>query len=518
MQHFVSKVFTYYSTNITKIIYYTCAFTLGIVFLERLFIIFSYEAHTAGIDNNFDYPIIRSLAGYTMYPNPEEYPFAVNPYAPLFFIVCKWVALLLNIDPTNTIEVYWVSRSVCLLADIGTGLIFFRILRDYAKVKNKISVICTALFFCIISFLGYTINRSDAFFLFFYCSSIYALLRFTDSKTILASLVPAILTTLCIFSKQNGVSLLILIPIWFIAGKNYRSAVLFILFSCAFITGMFFYFEYIYTDHFFSRHIIDALKNKIDPSWFYIYVFKLIAPTYLTLPLAASLVIAVKSIAENNQPILKKLSIVCVFQFLLSTALSLKWGSSVGYYNESLLLGFIIVALFFTKISPAIKKNTLPYTGIYAYPALLVLIIHMTAQMYFFFLNNNGESKEKYDEQVQVGNYIKKTINTQNRYVLDLSNADFNFFKNILFKECAAPNIDAVSCCTLPDRIFDYSELLNGLRSGKIMFIIKENRSIQNSIWDADIRHYKQDTNFTHYSIYKYDSIAVNASTKTQGF
>lgn len=509
MQHFFSKAFSYYSTNITKIIYYTCAFTLGIVFIERLFIIFSYEGHTAGIDNNFDYPIIRSLAGFSIYPNPEGYPYAVNPYAPLFFIVCKWVALLLHVNPTDTISVYWVSRSVCLVADIGTCLIFFRLLRKYAKANNAIAIICTTLFFSIISFLGYTINRSDAFFLLFYCSTIYVLLKFSDSKSILASLLPAILTTLCIFSKQNGIALLMLVPVWFIVGKNYRLLLLFILFSFIFLTGMFLYFEYIYTNNFFSRHIIDALKNKIDPRWFYVYVFKLIAPSYFTLPLAASLIIAIKSIAENNQSLLKKLSILCLLQFMLSTALSFKWGSSLGYYNESFLLAFIVIPFFYNIIPSPIKKAGILTTGIYTYPAFLILLIHMTGQLFFFFLNNNSESKENYDEQVQIANYIKRSINTQDKYVLDLSNADFNFFKNLLFKESAAPNIDAVNCCTLPANIFDYSGLLNGLQNGRIMFIIKGNGDMQNNTWGVDIQHYKQDTTFTHYSIYKYDSIAV---------
>src|SRR5205809_334436 len=112
----LSPLFLWYSLRMRKIIYYTCICTLAIVFLERLLIIFSFEAHTVGIDNNFDYPIIRSLAGFSIYPNPETYPYAVNPYAPLFFIVCKWVAMLLHCTADNTIGVYRISRAVCLLA------------------------------------------------------------------------------------------------------------------------------------------------------------------------------------------------------------------------------------------------------------------------------------------------------------------------------------------------------------------------------------------------------------------
>jgi hypothetical protein len=509
MRQFISTAFSLYSVNINKIFYYTCAIALAVVFTERFLIIFSYEPQIAGIDNNFDYPVIRSLAGFSIYPNPEDYPYAVNPYAPLFFFVCKWVASLFQISPTDTIAVYWTSRSVCLLTDSVTCILLFRLLYRHFRTDKATAVISVSLFFCIVSFLGYTANRSDAFFLFFYCSTIYVLIRLSESKTIWASLFPAILTTLCIFSKQNGISLLLIVPVWFIAGKNYRSLILYLAFSAFFLISTFLYFECIYTDHFFHRHLIDALKNQIDPQWFYVYIFKAITPSYLTLPLALSLIISIRSIAENNASLLRRLGIICIIQFLFSTALSFKWGSSLGYYNESFLLAFIITALFFT-IFPQPIRSAFHNMAIYIYPVVSVLFVHMIAQLYFFYINSPAEAKEKLNEQIQISNYIKSTIGTTNKYAIDLSGADFNFFKNILFKESAAPNIDAVGCCTLPGKIFNYSGLLDGFKNGKIMFIIKEKSSIEQSVWGIDIQHYKADTVFAHYSIYKYTPPLVN--------
>ena len=140
MRRLFSQAFSWYSVNINKILFYTCSITLLLLFLERLSIIFSYEAHTAGIDNNFDYPIIRWLAGYSMYPNPSDYPFAVNPYAPLFFIISKHVASAFHINPANTIAVYRISRSVALLADIGTCTCLFFILKRLLKASRYFSI------------------------------------------------------------------------------------------------------------------------------------------------------------------------------------------------------------------------------------------------------------------------------------------------------------------------------------------------------------------------------------------
>jgi len=511
MQQLIKKLFLWYSLHINIIIRYTCCAVLAVLFIERLCIIFSYEPHLAGIDNNFDYPVIRSLAGYSIYPNPAAYPYAVNPYAPLFFIFCKWVALAFHVSANDTIAVYRVTRSVALLADSGTCILLFCILRRFAKARKAVSLVALTGFFSILCYLGYTFNRSDAPFLLFYTASLFVLLSPSSASRIIRPLTLAVLATLCIFSKQNGISLLLLVPIWLLQEKSYRALFYFILFSSICFAGMFLYFQNFYTDHFFSEHIINSLKNKIDPRWFYVYVFKLMAGSYLAIPLAVSLVIAVKSIADSNSPgLLKKLGVFFALQFLLSTALSLKWGSSQGYYNESFLAGFILITTYYSSASSSGWPALLKTAGVYLYPAMLLFILHITAQLYFFFINSRDEAKEKFAEQVQISNYIKKELPSQNSYVIDLSNADFNFFKNLLYKECAAPNIDAVNCCTMPDKIFNYSELLLGLRTGKILFLIETKGSSQESLWGVDIQHYKIDSSFTSYTVYRYSPVPLN--------
>jgi len=509
MQQRLLNGFSWYSITINKIIFYTCGITLAVLFLERLGIIFSYEGYTAGIDNNFDYPIIRSLAGYSLYPNPSAYPFAVNPYTPLFFIVCKCAAVIFHINAIDTISVYRISRSVALLADTGTGILIFLIVRKFLKAGTMLTISVIALLFTIICFLGYTINRSDSLFLFFYCGTLFVLIKRSFAANRMQPLVIAVLTTLCIYSKQNGISLLLLVPVWFAQEKDYRSLLQFLLLTFVFCAGLFVYFEYYYTNHFFSEHIINALKNKIDPRWFYVYVFKLTAGSYLTLPLAAALITSVKSIAENSNQLLKKLGWFFILQFFFSTALCFKWGSSQGYYNESFLTAFIVITAFYkSTVSPKLHLFV-KMVGMYTYPALLVMLIHVTAQLFFFFLNSKTEAKGKFDEQVEVSNYIRKEIGIQNRYVIDLSGADFNFFKNLLYKESAAPNMDAVSCCTLPAGIFDYSGLLSDLKTGKILFHIEGKDFSHDSLWGVDIRHFKEDTTFNSYRIYKYDPLKL---------
>lgn len=509
MQQALAVFFRWYSANIRRIVFYACCTILGIVMLERLLIVFSYEAHTAGIDNNFDYPIIRSLAGYSIYPNPSDFPYAVNPYAPLFFIICTKLATLLHYGANDTIAIYRISRMVCLLADTGTCILLFVMLRRFSFAGNPLALACTTVFFTIVSYLGYTINRADALFLLFFTATIFLLFNFKTRRLALHTLLLAILATVCIFSKQNGISLLLLVPTWLLVGRNYRAAAAFTLFTGILFAGMFLYFELVYSQRFFSDHIINALKNKIDPRWFYVYITKLIAPTYLTLPLLAALVVAVEVIAGQQQIFLKKLGVIFIIQLFFSTGLCFKWGSSLGYFNECFLLAFLLMAHFYTRAAKEKLSGLIHPACIYTFPAYCIFIFHMVAQLYFFFINSRNEARQKFTEQVQIANYIKKRISVSGKYVMDLSNPDFNFFKNLLYKEMAAPNMDAVACCTLPDSIFNYSGLTGGLNNGKIIFLIQSKTAPEQAKWGIDLSAYKPDTSFSNYCIYRFDASAV---------
>ena len=506
MSNKIAKTFSWYTSNINKIIFLTCLFTLVVFSVERIALIFSYEGHLAGIDNNFDFPVIRYLAGYPIYPDPNVYPFVVNPYAPLYFIVSKWIASSLHIHAENVISVYRVTRSVAFVADAGTCYVLFLLLKKVAKCTRQTAIIAIAFFYTIICYLGYTFNRSDCLFLFFNSCTFFILLSNKPGGKIIKPLLLSILVVLTIFSKQNGITLILLIPLWLMLNRNFIHLILFILFTTILLSSTFWYFQYVFTDHTFALHIVNALKNRIDPRWFYIYIFKLMATSPLILPLAVALVITIKSLALNHHSFLSKLGILYAVQLIFVTGLSLKWGSSLGYFNESFFTSFLVISVCFTAAHNQASHWQSAGILTYLYPVLLIFIIHATTQMYFYFLNGRAKNEAHYNEQLTVSRYLKKEIGDKNNYVLDLNAPDVNFFKNILYKESAAPNFDAVDCCTLPDHIFDYRELVNGLQNGKIRFLIEKKGKREESLWNINLDRYKMDTTMFEYSIYKFDN------------
>src|SRR5689334_22001644 len=110
---------------------------LVLLLVVRTGIVFCYQGHLGGIDNNFDYPVMRLLKSLSIYPDPQNYPFAVNPYAPLFFYVSKIVCSITGIEAGDTIQIYFATRSVCLFCDLITMFMLYRVMRKYFQIERS---------------------------------------------------------------------------------------------------------------------------------------------------------------------------------------------------------------------------------------------------------------------------------------------------------------------------------------------------------------------------------------------
>jgi hypothetical protein len=510
MRKIITNGFLWYTNHVGKIIFWTCFAAIVVLILERVAIIFSYQGHLAGIDNNFEYPIIRSLAGFSIYPDPNAYPYAVNPYAPGFFILCKWIATALHHSADDTFAIYRIGRTIALLADLGSCWILYSLLRTRAELSRAASLIWTSFFLIILCFLGYSFNRSDCLFLFFYCLSVYLLLSPVSAHGAMSGLVLAVSVGLALFSKQNGFSLLVLVPLWLAMKRNYKSLAFFVCFILLLCFGGYYYFEFISSRHHFSEHVFQALRNRVDPKWFYIYIFKLLADSHLILPLLLAAIVSGKALTENRKPLLSSLSALYLTQLLINLGLCFKWGSSLGYFNESFFLSLIVLAIWARDIFQSARGSLLLPFGAYLYPVLLIFILHVGLQLYFYYIHNTGKARVHFEEQVALSQYIKKEIGGNDLYVLDLSRPDVDFYKNLLYKESAAPNFDAVDCCTLPDRIFNYSGMIQGLRNGKVLFLIEGNSNPEKTIWNTPLDHYLKDTTIGDNTLYRFDLKRTN--------
>jgi hypothetical protein len=135
-------------------------------------------------------------------------------------------------------------------------------------------------------------------------------------------------------------------------------------------------------------------------------------------------------------------------------------------------------------------------------PLFVLFFIHVCTQGYLFFIQNQDEKKKIYNDQSAIRIYLRPRL--EGNYVLNLGNQNGDFFKTLFYKEAVVPNYDVVSCCSLPDKIFDYSTLLNDLQNGKIRYLLIPEKETITEIWGIPLQQFKKDTSINRHVIYKY--------------
>ncbi len=498
--YFLNKV----SEQYTSKIYRTCFFTALVIFLLllifRSLLVFTYNPEIGGIDNNFVYAVIRSMAGYDIYPDPTQFPYAVNLYTPLYFNLCSFIGNFLNLNIDEPINIYRLCRFVSLISDLITCLLFFRILIKTTPLKKEIAFLITALFACILCFLGYTFCRSDSLFLSFYAATFYILLTSSIKKSLAKNIFLAVLTTACIYSKQNGIILPALIAVWIFLNHSLKRSVSYLFIFILFFTGLFLLYNYSLGYSYFTSHTIDALKNRIDLHWFYAAIFKRFADSLIIVPLYISLYISFIYLNKGSGKE-KSLGIVFLLQILFSLGASLKWGSTAGYFNESFFIGLILIANYISATDRTAQSFSKKLAAWYL-PLFTLFSSFVCVNGYLFYIQKQKMKKEVYNDQVVIRNYLAPKL--ESTYVFNLGDQNGDFFKTLFYKQAVVPNYDAVSCCTLPDKTFDYSNLLTDLRSGKIAWLIMPEKTITLEQWGVSLDHFKKDTIIKGHIIYKF--------------
>ncbi|MEI9946651.1 MAG: hypothetical protein WDN26_20815 [Chitinophagaceae bacterium] len=374
------------------------------------------------------------------------------------------------------------------------------ILAKSYRAKKQLALLAVAFFASILCWFGYTFSRSDSLMLTFYAACIYVVTKPVKSNDFFKPLILALLSVACILSKQNGITVPIVIIVWLFIKNARKTAIYYSIFFLILFVGVLSIYNSIYP-HLFENTVM-ALRNRIDFPWFYTYIFKKMMDSIWALPLYFSFILAIrqwiKPATEDDRP----LGAIFILQAVFSLAFSLKLGSGIGYFNESVFIGFIILTRKLANTQSinafAFGKKAIAWT----LPLIILFSIHTLLQGYLLFIKDQEEKKVMYNEQKEIRDYLRPKL--QGRYVLNMTNPNTHFFKTLLYREIAVPNIDIVDCCTMPDEIFDYSSLKKDISNGKINFLITDDKTNVKELWNISLSHFSIDTVIHGYTIYKY--------------
>ena len=485
-----------------RLLFITGIGALLILFVFRFLLIFSGNGELYGIDNTFVYSITRTLAGYDLYYNPEQFPYTITLYSPLYYNICTLIGRLFHINVENPIQVYQLCRSVSLVCDIVTCGLLYLILRKRFQIQNEITVLAIAVLATVLCYLGYTFSRCDSLLLTMYALFIYQLTGPLIQQNRSRIFFLALLSVACIFSKQNGIVVPLLALVWLFIHKAGKMAIYYSIFFIIIFFPVLLTYVYVLNYHYLFDNTITALQNGIVLSWFYVDIFKRLMNSLWILLLYIPLMLSLIYWYKPSSLFVKSLSAIFIIQFVFSLGTSLKDGSSAGYFNENYFLGTIIFCYVIHTYQTKPVNFYINKIILFFLPLFILFLLHTVAQGYLFFIQKRNEKMILYQQQKNIRDYLRPQL--KNNYVFNLGNQNTDFFKTLFYKEMAVPSFDIVDWCTIPRKTFDYTVLKNDFSNGKIAYIISPEGTTYSSIWGVSLQNYHKDTTINGFNIYRF--------------
>lgn len=497
--------FDFYKLNFLSLTTYVSLLSLLVFLAMRVLLIFSYSSDIGGIENNVIYSISKVLYGLPLFGDPEDANFDVTQYPPFYYNLVILFGKALSLSPLENLHgIYILSRTISLLINLLGGFILYRLLVKLLSVNKQIAFISCTLYFLYLTRIHFA-GRPDALFSLLFIVYLYIFCYFlkeevttsnkldNSSKLKSSSVIPAGLfqnkmfllflgaacIVLSIFTKQNGIQLLVIPPLFFLLTKNYKSFLGFSLMTPILlaITLMAFIAQY---DGYFLKNNIGGLNNGISITRAY--------DVFSHFFLKSSLVFAAGIIAcffifdtrRSHQERFICLNIFVVFGFAFAT--SVKEGSWINYYNEFIIATLVFAALEINKLLH-LKVNPEQYariSGALLASYLILLMPNIIGQKLFHeHLGDIKSPASRFNEKLLFAKNLNTLLSKHpDTYFLSFD-TDINC---MLANRSVAPNKDIIPSQSK----FDYSKYHAKFNAGIIKYIVVPNTLSINSFIGND--------------------------------
>ncbi len=447
-----------------------------ITLFVRIYLIDFYKSNSGGVDQNIIYGLQRILEGQPLYQNPEAPPFAIMQYTPLFYHLTAWAGSLAGIGAEDVHQVYMLSKTAALVCNLLTVLIVALTLKLFLRKRSD------ALLFSLPAFMILTVHyylRVDSLQLLLFAAGIYATLRYLRSTNALWLMIAALITALCILSKQNGVLLPLLISgyLALVKGK-WGAAIGFGLASLAFFGGI---LHWIIGGDWMSfyQNAYLGLKNGFDylfPVTIFTsqFFFDLI-PWYFLCFIAVA-----KFIRRPELPVAQHFILFsAIASFFFAVITGLKIGSANNYFTEFLVL--MILFLPYLLSHPLsqhqlfrIGRKQVTLKG-YAIFCLVVLLASKTVGLFssVFIERWFKEEQHLYQSATELKNKLEQKGIPQEGEWIYFSRR--HFLDNVFFDRTLFPNKDLINIVEeYNPGVYDFSRFTDSMNLGLVSYIITD--------------------------------------------
>ncbi len=381
---------------------------------------------------------------------------------------------------TDSFSIRIFSRIFSLISLTSIVLITRHFLLSRLKINKKFTYLILALIL-IFSFPWYSISRPDVLLMLLLTLAIIQINSIIDNPRIRNILLLSFIFALSIFVKQTALFYTIFFLIGLLVIKEFKSSGMLLLLTGVFCIIIYFLIDLLgYDLQFYRLNVLKGVDNGLSLSRALEMSYSVYFSYYLTF--TSLLIISCSMVFQklkNDKLGLFLISINILF-FISSTIFALKVGSTINYYNESLIFQLILSALIFEHLSISQKSFSKIFLLI---TVIQISLIHIVAYRARILRAVIIQDYSKIEYKKEVNEFLNKNIDSSFFVTNDRSIALANL------KHVAIFSNDIHQLCYL-EKTFDYSEMQNSLKLGQIKFIIETEKIDQ--LFDVGIKdHYK---------------------------
>lgn len=443
---------------------------LGNLLLLAGFVGLDYDI--SGVESNVVFTIQNILTDNSLlYVNPEQIPFTVTQYSPLYYLIADSMISILGIGAENDLAIRIAGRLMSIITCLIVAILFYNIAKRQIGVNSKVALV---LSLGIITFPvpWYYLTRPDVLVALTYLLFISTILRYIDKAGFGKAVILGALTFMAISAKQSGIFLIGIGGLFFLYYRDFKG--LLGAFTGFLLTGIIFSSLFIwagYNGTYLLDNIVKGVDNGFSFRSFADHTLLAFGSMYGAYALGTAYIVF--KIIKDKSLLDRKMHFMlsfAFFLFLFSTLTATKKGSSANYYHDFLIVTLLIWAYYLNHVTPQISQKWMNRAVLFlGLSVLLTAVVHV--KTYTFV---NFKKMTEYDNSLaEVNDLVNKELGDSYLY----SNV-----RQVSLKHpgrVMMPQFDIAECCAYPRGIYNYDEFCKLMVSGKLKFLIFDSEAPQ---------------------------------------
>ena len=438
-----------------------------LMLMVRVLLVYARTADLAGMEMNVIYGIQRIMSHNGLYTDPQQPPFAIVLYSPLYCYLVAGIAKLLRLQPgIDLLVIYEIGRWANILFNIASACIGYRILRDIFTVRRSAACLGAALIWLCFYNINYAVRPDSMKSFFFILGAYYFLLSGNTGKS-KHVIIAAISGCCAAFAKQDGIIFCLVILVFYLWRKEYR---LFIMALTAIaVTQLCFHaiMTALYGQAFFLN-TVKGLDNGISIEWLK-FAFKGY-PQRMFFFIALGIGAGILFLWRGDSGAHRALGLLALTTFCAESALILKFGSVPAYFVDFHNLAFIVTGLILGRTIGT--GEDIFYQRLFAVLVICALLIvpsyHLTDAKIFQTINDSRE----YDADVALAKMLVPMLGCDSSRAYITTTRPF--LLNLAQPYVLDPQPDIADTCLYRRHVYRYDLFDSLVVRGKVRFMVRK--------------------------------------------